>query len=236
MRFLENESAYRSNRMNQLHHQLKSVVIPTIIDDIKYVHSVSYEKCWANRARYWFNLFKQIKWEKHSSALGDRARTNDKRSHRSERRNHKDEVDAANDENIKSEVIVKRKAYAFDGRCVKIEKNSNIQSKDKILQKQIPNPDESAESALSNIAEKTLASDGCNGNLTPDKNVEEEHQEVTVESEEKVDLEADKEIVPNYLSHSLILIEPNVSVVTVSDDDNHDSNINDNPPEGDTKN
>lgn len=36
IKFLENESAYRSNRMNQLFYQLQNVVIPSVIDDIRY--------------------------------------------------------------------------------------------------------------------------------------------------------------------------------------------------------
>lgn len=239
MKFLENESSYRSNRMNQLFHQLQSVVIPSIIDDIRYVHSVSYERSWTNRARYWFSQFKQIKWLKRSGIVNNRARKNYHRSYQSDHRssNVKDEFEVTNNVNVKSELVVKPKASSLGKNTDKSENILKVQSKNLSLREQVTNmqPEKTVQ-IMSTIVEKPIELDDSNNDVVLEKIVEAEHEGIAVESQDKVDLGADKECESDNLSSSLVIIEPNISVVTVPDDDNNDSSSNANPPEGDNIN
>ncbi len=230
MRFLEDESAYRSNRMNLLFHQLQSVVIPSIIDDIRYVHSVAYEKSWTNRARYWFKIYRQIKWEngkwdsrnKYSAKGQKYQHSNQRRSYRS----YVNEDDVASDANVKTDEVATRR------KVIKSEKKSKSQSKGTASHKQdaIEHQTVKRDQTMSNVVEKAIASNDCNNNSVP----EAPPQEIagTVEKEDKVGLqEANEE---SDLSKSLVIIEANVSVVSVPDDDNHPNDLNNdaNPPEG----
>lgn len=207
--------------MNQLFDQLQSVVIPSIIDDIRYVHSISYEKSWTNRARYWFSLFKHIRREKGSEAHARRPR-----------RSNTDEVDDTR--RIKSEVISTPQTLSTDVKSVKIENVPVIQSKDTISMEQ----EDKNIQTMSNIVEKTIESDDLNNILEPVRTAESETVMsvgnvdtplVSAENDDKAQLDEENGI---ELSNSLVIIEPNVSLVTVADDDHHDSSNNDNPPEG----
>lgn len=225
--------------MNQLFHQLQSVVIPSIIDDIRSVHSVSYERSWTSRARYWFSQFKRIKWVKRSGIVNNKyhAREYHHRSYQSDRRNYnvKDEFEVTNNVNVKSELVVKPKALSLGKKTVKSETILQVQSEDISLRKQVTNMQpEKPVQTMSTIVEKTMESEDSNNVLVVEKIVEVEHQEIGVESQDKVD--ADKECESDNLSSSFVIIEPNISVVTVPDDDNNDSSNNANPPEGDNKN
>lgn len=241
MRFLEDESSYRSNRMNQLFHHLQRVVLPATIDDIRYVHSVSYEKAWTNRARYWFNLFKQMKWE-HRLNGGDFTYTHSK--HRRPYRRHalKEQVAPVDKMNFKSEADIVPKQWAFDAKIVKIEKRSNITPappKDTVLSKHDPikQSDNRIQAAGSHIVEHTTSPDDIHADIPVfDNIVEPLRQGVAIETKENVEVNenvaADKE---SDRSNSCVIIEQNVSLVVLKDDDNNCVSNNDaNPPEGDT--
>lgn len=229
MRFLEAESAYRSNRMNLLFHQLQNVVIPSIIDDIRYVHSVVYEKSWVNRARYWFSLFKQIRWENTSRYRNDGVGSKFSRKHRRSRRNYSikdEEFGVGNNVNIKSETI----QTSID---VKVENVSQIQAKKTTLRrKETENPNQTVSNTvdgnnnamLANGSELTASSPPVAVVVETKATQDDVHnQEAAKDSEQS--------------NSSIVIVEPNVSVVSVTDDDRpHDASDNVNPPEGDTKN
>lgn len=69
IQFLEHVSAYRSNWIDKLFHQLQSVVIASIVDAITYMHSLLYEKSWTHRKHYYYTLFVQIKRQKSSLVI-----------------------------------------------------------------------------------------------------------------------------------------------------------------------
>ncbi|KAG4080010.1 hypothetical protein HA402_006322 [Bradysia odoriphaga] len=237
MRFLEDESSYRSNRMNQLFNQLQSVVIPAIIDDIRYIHSVSYEKAWTNRARYWFTLFKRIKWEHRATSDGFK---NQQSKHRRPYRRYanKNEADSAGKVNFKTEKGVVPKVFLFDAKSVKVEKQSKVpqgQPKNAPLPKQDPiRPPENHIQTVSHIGEHRIPSGETNNPPVSDNIVQPSRPDIettkNVEISETVG--ADKE---SDRSNSCVIVEQDVSLVDVKDDDNNDdSGINDNPPEGDS--
>lgn len=193
----------------------------------RYVHSISYDKSWVNRARYWFNLLKQIKWEKgikfnhHSNRTHGFSKYHGTNSY--ENYKVKDEDLKGR---VKSEVVITAKIPTLLGsksdRIQKLksnksntdlsEQNSNIQS-DKSVQ--------------------TVGSGDKNNNslLATNVQVQIQPQETAVENADNAN---QQENVENE-SESFIIIEPNISVVTITDEDNLDASNNVDPPEGENK-
>lgn len=240
MKFIEDESAYRSNRMNQLFSQLQSVVIPSVIDDIRYVHKVSYDVSWANRARYWFNQFKQIKWERgvHVEYSTKSQQSHSKYHGQRPYRSHKvkEEIAVSSSVNIKSEVVIMSKESPSDSKSINIEKIANMKSDGSKAHPNKPDSnvlsDKSIQTVSSTVVEP-IESNNSNNNLILARNVEVQPQATACESEEKDDQPAVKDNEENEgdESKSFIIVEPNISVVTVTDEDNHESSDVD-PPEG----
>lgn len=218
MRFLENESTYRSKRMNALFHRLQRAVIPSIVDDIRSLHSNMYEKSWISRGRYWFSQFKQIKWEHglktgfaHSNRHG-----NYRRAYR--RYNIKDEYDGerTSSAKIKSETKHHR-TPSFDAKRVKSEQIKNSSKKSNTM----PRKQESEKHLppVSNIAskecDKKSSGLGKNVKAAPNKRMMSPPSDVVAAKGNNVHHAAES---ANDLSKSLILIEPNISLVSVPDD------------------
>lgn len=110
MMFLESESDYRSYRANQLFHQLQCVVNPSIIDDIRYMHSIVYTKEWNHRESFWSSQFYQIQWEESRVTS----------SHADGSYNINDEIDATKSVNIKPEEVIIPKASPLARKDLKI--------------------------------------------------------------------------------------------------------------------
>lgn len=236
MRFLQDESFFRSNRMNQLFYQLQSVVIPAIIDDIRYVHSVSYEKAWINRARYWFNLYKQIKWEHAVDGGGDfKQQSKHRRPHRKNANINEAGVGDVDKANFTSETFVPMKVLPFDSKCNKIEEKSTngtqVPPKYTALQPSKQDtilPPENCIQTVSHIVQYTITPVDTNNSVLLQQQVPLERKE-TVEIGENIGAETDTD-----RSNSCVIAEQDVSFVDLKEDDNNnDSGKNDNLPEED---
>ncbi|KAJ6639930.1 hypothetical protein Bhyg_12677 [Pseudolycoriella hygida] len=243
LKFLESESYYRCNRMNQLFRQLQTVVRPTIVDDIRYMHSISYEKHWTNRARYWFNQFKEIKWgqgghpSRHVKMYLTKYRPSKREIYYQNAGENKNEI--LNNWNVKFE------------KSVKNEPPKSLKD-EKLPKTQIPNK---TNATMSNVVTKAKTVSDCT-NVQSEEIVMAEPQvinetkevsgaeaaeqqmstgEIIAVNEKEVELQAqqvDKEN-ESVLSNSLVIVEEQISVVSVTDDD-FSHNINN--PDGDTKN
>lgn len=204
IKFLENELNHRSYRMNQLFHRLQKVVTPSIIDDIRYVHCVSYQKSWCKRAHYWFSEFKEIQRDQYFSRTVESLPSKYQKSYGK----IKDEFDVTNNVHIKSDDVVATSKTSFDRKTVKIKKSkikkaksSKIRSKDAKLRAGRP----------------TTKSGKINQTMSSYANVWKTLQNLTnlvqnLEPGADNGNESDQ-------SNSFEIIEPNVSVISISEDD-----------------